>query len=43
MNQSKYFNEASYEYRMLEQQIKNLEEDLIFTKNMITLHKARLK
>lgn len=27
---------------MLEQQIKNFEEDLIFTKNMLALEKARL-
>lgn len=43
INQSKYFNENSYEYRMLEQQIKNYEKDLIFIKNTIALQKANLK
>lgn len=43
INQSKYFNENSYEYRMLEQQIKNYEQDLIFIKNTIALQKAKLK
>jgi hypothetical protein len=43
MNQSKYFNANSYEYRMLEQQIKNYEQDLIFIKNTIALQKANLK
>ena len=43
MNQSsKYFNPESYEYRMLEQQIKNYEQDLIFIKNTIALQKANL-
>lgn len=42
INQSKYFNENSYEYRMLEQQIKNYEQDLIFIKNTIALQKANL-
>lgn len=43
INQSKYFNKNSYEYRMLEQQINNYEEDLIFIKNTIALQKAKLK
>ena len=42
INQSKYFNENSYEYRMLEQQIKNYEQDLIFIKNTIALQRANL-
>lgn len=42
INQSKHFNENSYEYRMLEQQIKNYEQDLIFIKNTIALQKANL-
>ena len=42
MNQSKYFNDQSYEYRMLEQQIHNYEQDLIFIKNTIALQKANL-
>lgn len=42
MNQSKYFNKDSYEYRVLEQQIKNYEQDLIFIKNTIALQKANL-
>lgn len=42
INQSKYFNKNSYEYRMLEQQIKNYEQDLIFIKNTIQLQKANL-
>lgn len=43
MIQSKYFNKDSYEYRMLEQQIKNYEQDLIFIKNALELQKAQLK
>ena len=42
INQSKHFNENSYEYRMLEQQIKNYEQDLIFIKNTIALQRANL-
>lgn len=42
INQSRHFNENSYEYRMLEQQIKNYEQDLIFIKNTIALQKANL-
>ena len=42
INQSKHFNKESYEYRMLEQQIKNYEQDLIFIKNTIALQKANL-
>lgn len=42
INQSRHFNKDSYEYRMLEQQIKNYEQDLIFIKNTIALQKANL-
>lgn len=42
INQSRHFDENSYEYRMLEQQIKNYEQDLIFIKNTIALQKANL-
>lgn len=42
INQSKHFDENSYEYRMLEQQIKNYEQDLIFIKNTIALQRANL-
>lgn len=42
INQSKYFDKTSYEYKMLIQQIKNYEQDLIFIKNTIALQKANL-
>ena len=42
INQSRHFNKDSYEYRMLEQQIRNYEQDLIFIKNTISLQKANL-
>ena len=42
INQSKYFNADSYEYKMLERQIHNYEEDLIFIKNTIALQRANL-
>lgn len=43
MNKSKYFNQKSYETKMLQRQIRLLEEDLATIKQMLTETRRKLK